>query len=142
MKHFLFILILIPIFSFSQVPVSVKAIPQANTSISRDLASQLKKELAAEPEFSIVSPGSAMALELEILSVSYENTPMAVYTVSWYVNWTANPYFIREYLVSDVGYVGSQKVAVSAARLKQRTLKLLGLYREALMRMVQFEKGK
>lgn len=143
MKRIIFlfvILIWIPLSAQSgTMPIAVNAKSYANTSTGLKLAGLLQRAFNKHPLITTVSNGSACALELEILTVSFEDKPMSVYTVNWYVNWLPNPYFDQEYLVSDVGYVGSGRISSTAASIKQRTLKLLTAYQNVLLRMQRYK---
>lgn len=142
MKRLFFIItiaFLLPILAQARkIPIAVKALPVNNTSSGLKLARQIEAQLSKFSQIQIVSYNTIYALEMEVITLSFTDRPIDVYTINWYVNWPRNPYFRREFLVSDVGYFGSMQTQRTAADIKQKTFKVLELYQDVLNRMIKY----
>ena len=126
----------VPLFALAgQIPIAVKAFPGANSTIGRKLVQQVKNNINGQSLLQVVSPDTPYALEINIISVNFKDKPMSVYAITWSVNWPRNPYFTKEYLLSDVGYVGALQVSSAAEDILARTMKLLSAYQSTLQRM-------
>lgn len=146
MKRFIFfitIAVLLPIMAQARkMPIAVKALSLNNTSSGIKLARQIEAELSKFSQIQIVSYNTEYALELEVITLSFADRPIDVYTINWYVNWPSNPYFHREFLISDIGYFGSMQIQRTAADIKQKTFKALELYQDVLDRMIEYKNQK